>query len=108
MLWASYELVPVYTGTLAYTSTKGPIFFWVHTCVTCVTELSMHASRVQIIASHVMFTRVTLKLLLNLGLRVLRANACALTTARVHVYEEAYFFSGCTILIVHHSLEGFL
>ena len=39
-------------------------------------------------------TRVALKPLLNLGLRVLRANACALTTARVHVYEEAYFFLG--------------
>ena len=34
------------------------------------------------------------KPLLNLGLRVLRVNACVLTTARVHVYEEAYFFLG--------------
>ena len=33
-------------------------------------------------------TRVALKPLLNLGLRVLRANACELTTTRVHVYEE--------------------
>ena len=53
------------------------------------------------------------KPLLNLGLRVLRVNACVLTTARVHVYEEAYFFlaedsalEGMVLWAAHRSTLG--
>ena len=45
-----------------------------------------------LLASRAWLNDYALKPLLNLGLRVLHADVCEVTTTRVDVYEKAYFF----------------